>query len=122
VKTRPIRTLCALVVVLALGLALAGPAVAGPPATYWPGGTKLTFVPDDFGHINVVYPACETSVDTYMWSVYDPTGEWIAGSNTASPSGQFTPTISGRYKVTVQAMDGSVAVDKLRGAYRYTAP
>lgn len=121
-KGRRTWVLCVLALVLALCLAFASPAFAGKPATYWPGGLKLTFTPDAYGHIDVLYPACSTSVDTYMWSVYDPTGEWIAGSNTATPTGQFTPTITGRYKVTVNAMIGGVSVDSLKGAYRYTAP
>lgn len=116
-----IQVLFVLALVLVLGLALASPAFAGK-TTYWPGGTKLAFVPDAYGHVDIVYPACVTPVETYKWDVYDPNGTWIAGSNTASPSGQFTPTISGRYKVVVQAMIWPDAVDTLKGAYRYTAP
>jgi hypothetical protein len=116
-----IRVACVLGVVLALSLGVAGTAV-GKPATYWSGGQKLTFVADEYGHINIVYPACVTPVETYMWVVYDPNGDWFAGSNYETPGGQFTPTISGRYKVVVKAMTWPDTMDTLKGAYRYTAP
>lgn len=121
-KRRPIWVLCVLALVLALGLAFVGSAFAGRPPTYWGGGTRVTFTPDSYGHIDMSWPACETSVGTYMWNVYGPDGEWVFGSNTAGPSGQFTPTTPGRYKVTVQAMLGATTVDSIKGAYRFTAP